>query len=313
MSIELTKNKSRFSVLSCYSDELVKLIKTYNGRFWDAKNRQWTLPLVDYDGFVQKLSNEKLIFSENKEPDVVTVTTNGNNLDVKFNVFIEEFDLFRTIRNSKYNREKQLLQIPLSEKTSLLNVLRKSDIKFNFNEQKQKSNKTTTYKQLDKETTNRTTVRQLLKKRNLDFDNENNENFEQSKAQTVRQLLKKRKLDIDNEENDNDEQSKENDLKLKQIVTKRQDFDIELSTEKNLKERPNFSQCVKDSTEDVRRKLQYENDMILNDKEDWCINYSEITPDASPESVMIHGKKKFLKYMNVSPIKNDVTIEYENQ
>lgn len=44
------------------------------------------------------------------------MTTNGDNLDVKFHAFMEEFDLFRTIKNSKYNRDKQLLQIPLSEK-----------------------------------------------------------------------------------------------------------------------------------------------------------------------------------------------------
>lgn len=73
-------------------------------------------------------------------------------------------------------------------------------------------------------------------------------------------------------------------------------------TDKNLKELPDFKQYVKVTTKDIKKKLQYdckdENDIILNNKEEWCINYSEIAPHTSPESVLINGKKKYLKYIN---------------
>ena len=101
------------------------------------------------------------------------------------------------------------------------------------------------------------------------------------------------------------------------MITPKLDFDIDLSTEKILKMKPNFKRA-----NDVKKKLAYdftENECTEDEKEDekdekeeWCIDYSEVSPNATQESVLNNGKQKFLKYMKVSPSTHNDTIEYEN-
>lgn len=77
--------------------------------------------------------------------------------------------------------------------------------------------------------------------------------------------------------------------------------------------KPNFK-CAND----IKKKLAYdftENECTKDEKdekEEWYIDYSEVSPNATQESVMNNGKQKFLKYMNVSRGTHDDKIEYEN-
>ena len=156
MSVEICVSKNSFSVMSCFSENLLSLIKTYNERYWDGKRYQWILPINDYQDFLNKIKSSNITYNTlNNVPSILSITNTGDNLQVQFNKIVQEYDLIRTLTNASYNKAEKLINIPISEKSALLNVLRKADIRFTYKDEKEVEKEEIIDKKVNKRTTKR--------------------------------------------------------------------------------------------------------------------------------------------------------------
>ena len=80
MSIQLVKqNNGTFSISKEYDENLVKLIRTYEKRYWDAKLKVWTLPMNDYNDFIFNLEDIGFNY-ELTEQDDINIEFSNNRL-----------------------------------------------------------------------------------------------------------------------------------------------------------------------------------------------------------------------------------------
>jgi hypothetical protein len=131
MSIHLVKEKTKLNIFSKYDEKLIQLIKSYEKRYYDQKTRSWSLSLTDYESFINQLNELNYKFElEEDTSHKCLIAKNGNDLEISFNSYVEEFPLFRTIKNSEYKRDEKKLIIPNSEKSALESVLKSTGIQY---------------------------------------------------------------------------------------------------------------------------------------------------------------------------------------
>jgi hypothetical protein len=65
-----------------------------------------------------------------KDEYKVEISYKNDNMELKFNSYLEEYPLLRTIQNAVYNKEDKKLIVPLSEENSLINLLKTNKISF---------------------------------------------------------------------------------------------------------------------------------------------------------------------------------------
>lgn len=142
MSIQLVKqNNGTFSISKEYDENLVKLIRTYEKRYWDAKLKVWTLPMNDYNDFIFNLEDIGFNYELTEQDDInIEFSNNGKDYEISFNTFHDQFPLLRTLNNSYYDRDRKIFYVPIIEKESLQLLLSKSNFKYNI--QKLQSRKT---------------------------------------------------------------------------------------------------------------------------------------------------------------------------
>lgn len=130
MSIQIIKHNKTFDIISHYDKRLNELIQTFNSRFWKPKERIWTLNVEEYDCFMHELSELGIPAEVQLNDHHVEIKKNGNQIDVKFNTFIEEYSLIRALKNSSYDRNQKTLSLPLTEQVPLLNLLKANKIAY---------------------------------------------------------------------------------------------------------------------------------------------------------------------------------------
>lgn len=132
MSILIAKSNfpSRF-IITGYNEKVMELIRPLDKKYWCSK---WSLPLIYAEKLIEQLKLNNIDHVDElteflNEPKVL-VTMNGDNLQLKFKSFCEEFNTLKSIRESSYNKENRILSIPIDSKQKVFTLLKAFNIKF---------------------------------------------------------------------------------------------------------------------------------------------------------------------------------------
>ena len=130
---------SRFKIQFSFKQQVVDLIKSFEGRIYEAETHTWTLPNQYYEEFTKKLKSkipeltimplkntkklkpeiQTATISKNEEEDILTISMNYNNSVIKeFKVMKEKF----------YNPKSLEWSFPLSDLNQIEDILRNNNL-----------------------------------------------------------------------------------------------------------------------------------------------------------------------------------------
>lgn len=133
MSIQIKPiSSTRFSVVSQFDRRLVNIIQKFEKRFWDAKLKQWTLPMESQDELIKELDVINYNYEVCEKLSDVIIKENGSNLELQFNSYIAEFSAIKMLTRSVYDKERKILTVPKSIEDDVIRVLKSGDIKYSF-------------------------------------------------------------------------------------------------------------------------------------------------------------------------------------
>lgn len=134
MEVEIEKVKSRFTIKSKYNEKLVELINKYESRYWDGKERQWSLPIESIETFVNDCKGLGYTCNVSEQRPMVLLQRNGDNIELKFVQFTDKFDQFKNIENAKYDRTSKKMIIPANKLNQIMDIIENTDMDHCFNE-----------------------------------------------------------------------------------------------------------------------------------------------------------------------------------
>jgi hypothetical protein len=136
MSIKLIKSKfpSWFTVVSDYNERLVQLIKKFEKRYWCPTSKQWSLPFQSYAKFIDEIQciNTHYVdeVSEIINAPKVVIRMDQTKIQMIFNAYIDEFKIFKEIKESCYDKSSKILTFPIEANDKLFCLLKTFNIKY---------------------------------------------------------------------------------------------------------------------------------------------------------------------------------------
>lgn len=130
-SVELKKlTNKRFSVKSKFDNRLFCIIKGIEKRYWDRNNMTWTLPLEAYDEFLRKVNESGFTVKEIVEKPTAFIFCIENNIELKFSGYIKNFHKYLSYPNSRYDADKKMIYIEISNLIDLIDKLKEDFIDY---------------------------------------------------------------------------------------------------------------------------------------------------------------------------------------
>lgn len=128
--ITIKQFTTRFSVKCKYDEKIVQIIRKIDKRYWNKEKMEWTLPIEAMNDFIKEIQNLGFNVQIIDHEAYTTLTKNGDKIDVKFATFVDDFEAFRNIENSFYDRENKKFIIPKQKMKQLITLLTERDIKY---------------------------------------------------------------------------------------------------------------------------------------------------------------------------------------
>ena len=129
-SVEIIHGDKRFAVISKYDRGLVTHFKTIDKRHYNAEKHEWTFPKEKLEEFLAFLDKGKYQYTKTSTKNQAKVEKSAKGLELSFSSFIEDFNVFKQIEGSVYDRQISKWIIPLDKQPELEETLQK--YKFSF-------------------------------------------------------------------------------------------------------------------------------------------------------------------------------------
>ena len=132
----LIKNSvdKRFAITFGYDAKLIEIIKKHPRAFFNSKKKEWSLPNEERENFINALVENKYNIQISKDKvemsESVEIEKTDTQLYVKLNSYLEDFSLFKTIKNVVYDRANTSFIMPIDSELDLFTVLKQSNINF---------------------------------------------------------------------------------------------------------------------------------------------------------------------------------------
>ena len=137
LSLSMVENKNRFKISMSYNQEIVNIIKTYDGRSYDGSDHSWTLPNQFYDSFISKIKEidnitvKPITNSKKLKPEIFTAEIIKNMTDETITIRMaykkKAIDGIKKLNNKYYNPETQEWTLDLSDLDKIEKILVDND------------------------------------------------------------------------------------------------------------------------------------------------------------------------------------------
>jgi hypothetical protein len=119
------ENKNRFKITMSFNQDIVNLIKTFDGRSYDASDHSWTLPNQYYENFICKVKDmdnitlKPLSSTKKLKPETFTAEITKNMTDETITISMpykkNAIDGLKRYNNKYYNPETQEWTLDMSD------------------------------------------------------------------------------------------------------------------------------------------------------------------------------------------------------
>jgi len=137
--IKIEVFQTRFTVkLPHYMQELLDCFRTFEKRYWNAKEKLWAFPFESYDMVTDKILTSqscvkyKFQVKESKTPAKAVIIKNGSGYDLKFSKYIENFNDYKNINGVEYQSNLRKFTLPEESLSSVINALNSNKTEYEF-------------------------------------------------------------------------------------------------------------------------------------------------------------------------------------